>query len=467
MSRISTDYLIIGAGAAGMAFADSLLDHGDATITIVDRRGKPGGHWNDAYPFVTLHQVSEYYGVNSTILGEGRKALVGPNKGYYELASGAEVVAYYDLIMQRRLLPSGRVNYYPMSDYRDGKIVSLMSGREVEVDIVKKTVDAGYFSSSIPATHTPKFEIADDVRFIPPNRLPDIAHLKTPRPDRFVIIGAGKTAMDAIIWLLRMGANADDIVWIMPRDSWVINRGTVQPGQEFFHDTIGAQLTMIEAVAQSDSIDTLFDKMEAANIMMRIDQSARPTMFHYASVSAEEVETLRLVKNVVRRGHVRRVDAEGLHFDDGIEAFGGDALYVDCTATAVERPPLVPMFQPGIVKMQMIRVPQPTFSAALAGYLEATIEDDDQKNTMSRPCYLPDTPADFAVAYRNNLLNQVAWIQNPQVWDWVINSRLDAFAGTMARVQPHEADKLAVVEKLRGNVMGALFNIPKLLGEAA
>ena len=54
-TEIETDYLVVGSGAVGLAFADTLLTESDARITIVDRHGKPGGHWNDAYAFVTLH----------------------------------------------------------------------------------------------------------------------------------------------------------------------------------------------------------------------------------------------------------------------------------------------------------------------------------------------------------------------------------------------------------------------------
>jgi len=36
------DYLVIGAGAAGMAFTDTLLTETEATIAIVDRRHRPG-----------------------------------------------------------------------------------------------------------------------------------------------------------------------------------------------------------------------------------------------------------------------------------------------------------------------------------------------------------------------------------------------------------------------------------------
>jgi cation diffusion facilitator CzcD-associated flavoprotein CzcO len=52
---IETDYLVVGAGAAGMAFVDALIGACDADVVMVDRRHVPGGHWNDAYPFVRLH----------------------------------------------------------------------------------------------------------------------------------------------------------------------------------------------------------------------------------------------------------------------------------------------------------------------------------------------------------------------------------------------------------------------------
>ena len=43
MHEIDTDYLIVGAGALGLAFADSLLEYGDGHITFVDQHAKPGG----------------------------------------------------------------------------------------------------------------------------------------------------------------------------------------------------------------------------------------------------------------------------------------------------------------------------------------------------------------------------------------------------------------------------------------
>ena len=132
---ISADYLIMGAGAAGMAFADSVFTETDATIVMVDRHDRPGGHWNDAYPFVRLHQPSSFYGVSSAPLGTGRIEEVGPNAGFYELAAGHEVLGHFDLVMRERFLPSGRVRFFPMSEVGDDRVVtSLLSGERCAVD---------------------------------------------------------------------------------------------------------------------------------------------------------------------------------------------------------------------------------------------------------------------------------------------------------------------------------------------
>ena len=56
MTATETDYLVVGAGAMGMAFVDTLLSETDKTVALVDAGHQPGGHWTAAYPFVRLHQ---------------------------------------------------------------------------------------------------------------------------------------------------------------------------------------------------------------------------------------------------------------------------------------------------------------------------------------------------------------------------------------------------------------------------
>ena len=97
---LETDYLVVGAGAMGMAFTDALIDHADVHVTLVDRRHGAGGHWESAYPFVQLHQASLFYGVASTMLGTGAVQANGPEAGLHERARRSEILAYYEVIFQ-------------------------------------------------------------------------------------------------------------------------------------------------------------------------------------------------------------------------------------------------------------------------------------------------------------------------------------------------------------------------------
>jgi len=80
MHSIEADYLVVGAGAMGMAFTDTLVSETEARV-VVNRNHQPGGHWTTAYPFVRLHQPSAFYGVNSLNLGSETIDRVGWNNG--------------------------------------------------------------------------------------------------------------------------------------------------------------------------------------------------------------------------------------------------------------------------------------------------------------------------------------------------------------------------------------------------
>ena len=155
----------------GMAFVDEILTHTDTTVALVERRNKPGGHWNDAYPHVRLHQPSFFYGLNSASLGSDHIDEVGPNRGLSELASGAEVLAYYDHAMHRRFLPSGRVQFFANTEYRDGMATVVPSGETFELTARVAVVDASYMNVTVPATTPPKYEVAEGATVIAPNAL--------------------------------------------------------------------------------------------------------------------------------------------------------------------------------------------------------------------------------------------------------------------------------------------------------
>src|SRR3954469_20770523 len=117
---IDTDYLVVGAGASGMAFVDAVLANSDARVVLVDRRHRPGGHWLDAYPFVRLHQPSANYGVNSRPLGTDRIEDAGLNAGVYEPGWAHEICDYYHRVLDEDFLPTGRVRFLALTDYRGG-----------------------------------------------------------------------------------------------------------------------------------------------------------------------------------------------------------------------------------------------------------------------------------------------------------------------------------------------------------
>ena len=143
------------------------------------------------------------------------------------------------------MLPTGRVQFIPMSEYRaTGEVVSLVSGTARPVK-AGKIVDATLDSPAIPATHAPSYAVTLGMICAPINDLPKLARAGR----RIVIIGAGKTGMDACLWLLANGAEPDTITWIVPRDSWMFNRANFQTGQERLIDVARFIADELECIA--------------------------------------------------------------------------------------------------------------------------------------------------------------------------------------------------------------------------
>lgn len=462
--QIQADYLIVGSGAVGMAFADTLISETDASVVIVDRFQKPGGHWNVAYPFVTLHQPSAFYGVSSMELSKGRKDEVGLNIGLNDLASGAEVSAYFDDVMRHRLLPSGRVQYFPMCDYKgDGRFESLLTGASHCVQVNRKIVDATYLKTTVPSTHTPNFTIAEGVRFMPLNDLPKIS---TPPPG-YVVIGGGKTGIDACLWLLENQVNPDHIRWIMPRDAWLLDRKNTQPTPEFFSSMVGSVAAQYEAAAQAKSIDGLFDQLEAVGALLRIDTSVRPRMFHGATVSELELAQLRRIKNIVRLGRVLRVESEQIVLEQGSIPTTPTHLHIDCSASAISNLTMKPIFAGNLITPQTVRSYQPVFSAAFIAHVEASYPDEATKNAICGVVPLPNHDTDWLRMMVALMRNQMVWSKDPGLSKWLLHNRLDAGSKLIHGVDPNDSEKIAILQRLRAAAGPAYANLNQLIAQLA
>jgi hypothetical protein len=460
---LDTDYLIVGSGAVGMAFADVILSETSARVMFVDRHALPGGHWNDAYPFVRLHQPSAFYGVNSRVLGSGGKDATGLNTGMCERASSAEVLSYFEQVMQG-FLATGRVSHFAMStylgNYRDEhSFQSLTSGDVQQVRVHKKVVDATYLNTAVPSTHPPKYAIAPGLKCVPPNELPRI---KTP-PSGYVVVGSGKTGIDACIWLLENGAKPDSIRWIMPRDAWYLNRANVQPGMEFFEQSYGALARQVEAVAQASSVDDLMTRLNAAEVLLRLDDTVMPSMYHGAIISRSEIALLKSIKGIVRLGRVQAIEPHRIVLERAELPTDPDVLYVDCSASAVQRRPLIKVFDGNRITPQFVRPVQPTFSAALIAHIEANFEDDAEKNQICTVVPLPDAPIDWLVTLGVGMMNQQRWSKVKGLSGWITRSRLDGFSAMAGQIAPDDNAKIALLQRFRENAGPAMMNAMKLM----
>jgi len=433
---LETDYLVVGAGAMGMAFTDALVDHADVHVTLVDRRHAAGGHWQDAYPFVQLHQASVFYGVASTVLGSGAVQTAGPEAGLQERARRSEVLAYFDDVLFRRLSGSGRVTFLGGYEYRqegaDHLATSLVSGETLRIDIRRRVVDATYLSPTIPATTPPPFGVADGVDVVAVN---DLARLAV-APSRYVIAGSGKTATDAIIWLLANGVPADQIIWIRPRDPWMLNRAVVQP-DPVVALTLAADT--MAAAASAESLDDLFLRLEAAGVMLRIDPEVSPTMAKTPTLGAWELDLLRTIENVVRLGHIKHVTSGEIVLEGGAVPLPAGALVVHCAASGLQYPPLVPIWAPDKIRLQTIRVGFPCFCAALAGYVEATRDDDTERNRLCPPNTLPDSPSSWAEMQVRGTVAARTYGAETDIAAWANSCALNP-----ARIEPSQRDDPAV-----------------------
>ena len=425
------DYLVVGAGATGMAFTDALVAGSDARVALVDRREGPGGHWRAAYPFVRLHQASQFYGVASTTLGGGALQTDGPEAGLHERADRDTICAYYDAVLER-LVATGRVELVAGHEHAGGtRLRSLRTGETLEVTgraAPVRLVDARYRSPVIPAESERRYAVADDARVVPVNALADVADAA-----HLAVLGSGKTATDAIVTLLGQGVDPDAITWVRPRDPWMLDRARIQPDPAIY---LAMVADLMEAAARAVSLDRLFEDLEEAGIMLRIDRSRTPTMAKAPTLGRWELDLLRSVEHVVRLGHVRSAHGDRLELDGGTVSLPPRAVVVDCAADGLPDRPTVPVWTPERITPQPIRAGFPCFGAALVGHVEATRRDDAEKNRLCAPTAFGNSLRQWARMNADGARSSAVFMAEPDLADWVASTPLNP-----SRVAPSDAGR--------------------------
>lgn len=461
------DYLVIGAGASGLAFVDELINHDCGDIIIVDKRHTVGGHWTDSYPYVRLHAPSVFYGVNSLELSNDRIDSEGHNKGFQELATGVAVNRYFQQVLEDRLKASGKVRFLACTKYKDGKLINLLNGKVSELKIRRKLVNATIHTNSVPKTHKPNFSISPHVDFVSCTSLAD----RIGQHQHFTVIGAGKTGMDACVWLLSNGVHPDNIRWIVPRDSWLVNRACVQTSPDAFLDTMGYGISLREAMAREDSTQAMALALEKANCWLRLDKEVMPQMYHFAVISEAEIEMLRSIKNIVRMGRISAITDCHIMLEEGQIKHIGDSdnldertLFIDCSASAVGDFKPCPIFSKDRIDIQWIRYPLIPFSAALIAFMEGTMtsEGADKLNNIIQPLPAPHTVADYFRYMQIEMMNSYKISQIPHLNDWAKSSRLDGVSIVLKHFDPSDERHRAMMGRVKAATMGALQNLAKV-----
>jgi len=174
-------------------------------------------------------------------------------------------------------------------------------------------------------------------------------------------------------------------------------------------------------------------------VLLRIDRTVMPTMARTPTLAEWELDVLRTVDHVIRLGHIRHVTSSELVMDRGTVALAPGALVVHCAAEGLPSPPPVPLWSSDRICLQTTRAGFPCFNAALTGYVEATRDDDRERNRLCPPNVYSNSLASWARMQLNGVMATRAFGAEPDIAEWANRCALNP-----SRVDPSRRDDPAV-----------------------
>ena len=391
------DYLVIGAGAGSLPFIDTLLTElPSAKIVLVDRYSAPGGHWNNDYDYVRLHQPSILYGIASKQLeGNWLKCMLKKRSLPWTYRSTKEELLQYFQEFVDEKIASGQLEFYPECNYDfDQKVgasnthtfISIDGKTKYSVQVNEKLINGVLGECKIPSQCPPQFSVADGINMLTPNQLNDgYKRGDLTGAKKYTVLGCGKTAMDAVVYLLReMKIPSDKISWVIPADVWMIAR-----------EGTGGPWTYARALlaADGDREKACMD-LEKAGTFVRLDKDVVPTRFRFPVIGKDELKLMKTIKNIIRKGRVTSIDLEGetiqVSFDgkgrDGqdpvwsIPPSDDETVFVHCTSPGPFNGKEIKQLFPSKKEMRLSLLFAPPVS--ISPSLLAKIEAARSKGTM-------------------------------------------------------------------------------------
>lgn len=332
IKQLECDYLIVGAGASPLAFVDTLLTElPDKKVIIIDKKSAPGGHWVDSYGFVHLHQPSLVYGLSSKQL-EGNWLKLMLTKGmlpWKHRASKEEILKYYGSFVEEKVA-SKQLQFYPNTVYdfekKDNSVddgihyfSSIDGSLSYKVKVNEKLVDGTQGECIIPHENPLPFPVDEGVRVMTPNQIYEAYQQKGKSRNamlqkKYVVLGAGKTGADAIVYLQReMNIDPANIAWVIAADVWMFDAGG-NGGNPFDWPKYMAKY--------ENDMDKAAFTMEEKGLIVRLDKTVTPTRFRFPMIQRDEFKLLKKVKTTIRRG---RATAIRRKYNSGVTVeFGSD-----------------------------------------------------------------------------------------------------------------------------------------------
>ncbi len=118
----------------------------------------------------------------------------------------------------------------------------------------------------------------------------------------------------------------------------------------------------------------------------------------------------------MRLGRPLSIEPTRLVLDHGTMPADPDTLTIDCSASAIQPTPTLPVFDgEGRINLLMVRTCQPLFSAALIAYVECHHDDLAEMNALCRVVPSPERPGDWLRMWAVSLANGGRWAQDPRL----------------------------------------------------
>lgn len=188
-------------------------------------------------------------------------------------------------------------------------------------------------------------------------------------------------------------------------------------------------------------------------------------MYRCATVSQEELVQLRRIQNIVRIGHVKRIEQHQIILEKGSIPTSLGHIHIDCSANGLSYSRKKAFFSGNLITPQTVRTCQPCFSAAFIAHVETTVADDDAKNEICTVIPLPYHATDWIKMMALRMKNQYNWHNNSALLKWLQHNRLEGgFAKRMASIS-EENEQQAILERIRNNIKPASMKLQMFMAE--